>query len=135
MEELRPELRPRGVRGDALEKGEGAQPQLSTPTFALRRRFLRLQYQTEIRRLYAEELGEGDHGRNGAAAVEEEASDAFEAAVAAQKKERPPASGGAAPEEKLSPRLRNGHPQPEWLSADAEKWLEANNGNGGNEHG
>ena len=55
--------------------------------------------------------------------------------IHAQVHEPTVATDGAAPEEKLSPRLRNGHPQPEWLSADAEKWLEANNGNVGNGHG
>ena len=52
--------RPRRPRRRDFGEGRRRVPQLSTPTFALRRRFLKEQYQHELTRLYVEQLGFGD---------------------------------------------------------------------------
>ena len=81
---------------ETLEKGDGAYSQLSTPTFALRRRFLKEQYQHELTRLYVEQLGFGDGETK-----DEEATEA----------RRQSGSGIT-----LAPPRPGGHAQPDWLS-------------------
>ena len=89
---------------ETLEKGDGAYSQLSTPTFALRRRFLKEQYQHELTRLYVEQLGFGDGETKDEEATEARRQSGTGVTLAPP---RPP---------------RNGHAQPDWLSESGEEF-------------